>query len=519
MRLAGCSAGHGCTATWLARTAGVQGLLLVQLATTLVLGGVLLFVRRLLARYVLPDRAAARRYVLLALCFVLFPLPLQDFGQREHLVLAMLLPGLVITIGRPGSARIHSADAVVSGVLSGLALAIKPYFVLAWLAVEGWRRLADRRRRWELTPEVGAGLATAAAYVVAVVVLTPDYLPLVARLRPAYLNYLRVPALNLVLLGPGAAVLMFVLLAVAAVRRSPGAAARGILGIGALACFIVEVAQQKGLRYEFFPSFALSVLVLGAVAALPTGPLRLSGRLYVRLSRCLLAAICVVTIGSRLRDADGGDQAYQERRAGFLDLVQMVRARAGREPIGMLSYYMGSAFPLVNYAGVGLASRFPCLWILPATYDAELWGGEPVRYHAPPEMRPAERMLNSAVAEDLLGARPRLLVILRPLPDERRYGYRRLNYLAYFARQPGLARLFAQYQLVATQGEYDIYQRVGPGQARAGPPPSPVVPAAGPDRRPERRPRIDPVLIAGIAAFLLAGLASLRLERGIKASP
>ena len=508
---------------WLARAAGLSDILLARLSTALFLGCLLLFVRRLLGRYLLANRAQARRYVLLVLCFILFPLSREDFGQREHLVLAFLLPGLVVAIARSQREQVELRDAGASGVLSGLALALKPQFALAWLAVEGWRRIRDRPSRWQMTPELVGALGTVTAYGLAVIALTPDYIRLAERLGPAYTTYLRIPLLNLLLFSPGAALTAFALLAAAASRKEPDRSPREAVALATIGCFLAGVAQQKGLRYQFYPSFALAALLVGLVAAqtgLPRGP---GGRLYLRLSRWLVVAICAVVLGRSALDATGGSPADRRRRAEFLDLVETVRAHAGPQSVGMLSYYMGSAFPLITYAGVGLASRFPCLWILPASYWPELWRAPQIRYRAPAEMDLPERLLNAAVAEDLIRARPRLLLVLRAFPDDRRYGLRRLNYIAYFSRQAELARLFAGYQLIATKGQYDVYERVGPGVAPTGPAPSPVV--APLDARPpsasERAtsPPVDPEFMAGSAVFLLVGLTTLlREQRGRRTS-
>jgi hypothetical protein len=126
-----------------------------------------------------------------------------------------------------------------------------------------------------------------------------------------------------------------------------------------------------------------------------------------------------------------------------------------------------------------------------------------------------ERMLNDAMVQDLLRSQPRLLLILRPFPDQARYGLRRLNYVAYFGRRPELASLFAEYQLIATKGQYDIYQRLKPGETRTGIPPSPLVPPLEPipsAARPAASPLVDPELVAGIVVFAAIGLASLLLE-------
>src|SRR5207248_711278 len=88
------------------------------------------------------------------------------------------------------------------------------------------------------------------------------------------------------------------------------------------------------------------------------------------------------------------------------------RTRDGRRGY-VMSYLIGSAYPLINYSGVRSASRFAQLWVLPAAYIEQLQGASPLRYRAPAEMGPSERFLNQAVFEDLRDQRPRLLVILR----------------------------------------------------------------------------------------------------------
>jgi hypothetical protein len=54
-------------------------------------------------------------------------------------------------------------------------------------------------------------------------------------------------------------------------------------------------------------------------------------------------------------------------------------------------------------------------------------------------------------------------------------GQRRLNFVAYFDRDPQLAALLARYHLAARIGEYLFYERGEAGPAASGPPPSAVV--------------------------------------------
>ena len=77
-----------------------------------------------------------------------------------------------------------------------------------------------------------------------------------------------------------------------------------------------------------------------------------------------------------------------------------------------------------------------------------------------------------AVRDDLVGTAPKLLIVLRPARDLPKNGLRRLHYIRYFERQPELAALFAGYQFLAAEGEFDVYERLPAGATRTRAPPS-----------------------------------------------
>jgi hypothetical protein len=149
-----------------------------------------------------------------------------------------------------------------------------------------------------------------------------------------------------------------------------------------------------------------------------------------------------------------------------------------------------------------------------------------LHYRAIDEMPPAERFLWDAVREDLTRSPPGVLLVLSAGQDVPANGLRRLNYVAYFARDPELRRLFGEYQLVETSGEYLVYERLNAGATRAGPPPS-LEPL------PRVAPRlglgdftfgmVDPGVSAGVLTFVLlwigmTGWDSLR-ARGMARMP
>ena len=65
------------------------------------------------------------------------------------------------------------------GVLAGVAFAIKPYYALLWLAIEGWLQLRNTAARAWLRPENRAIVGVQIPYAGAALLLASDYLDVV----------------------------------------------------------------------------------------------------------------------------------------------------------------------------------------------------------------------------------------------------------------------------------------------------------------------------------------------------
>ncbi len=500
----------------LARTLEASPFAVYRVASGAVLVSAVLLCRHLLRVYLLPEQPHARRALLLGLVFVLFPLAGDDFGQREEFVLAAFLPYLLAIATRVRGGRSPGgALGVGVGTLAGFAIALKPHFGLLWLAVEGWQR--TRRSGWGfgLTAESVAAVGFLLVYAAAVIGFTPDYLGVAIQLGPAYTTFLHEPWYRLLGLAPGAALIWFALLSALALRRSiRERESVALLAVAVAAAFAAGAAQQKGLPYHFLPArgFAFLLVIVTALSAAPGGGV--AERLYARVGRILLATmILVIPVRAALTALGVLSPAQRRVREEVLGLADLVRQRARGEPVAVLSYHIGSAFPMVNYAGVTLASRFPHLWLLPASYWDHFGREEPLEYRAAAAMPPTERYLNRAVREDLLRARPGLLLVMRPARDVKKNYLRRINYVDYFGRDPELNRFFADFQFVAVKGEYDVYERIGPSEVRRADAPS-RSPGSLDVKSPERLRLavISPDFTAGVAVFLLFWLAAIRAD-------
>jgi hypothetical protein len=454
-----------------ARLLDISDILACRLGFTAVLLGAL-FLAGWQLRRLLPDDIVLRRVFVLLLTFVLFPLAGQDFGEREHVVLALLVPYLLLTTARRLGRDIAQVQALAIGLLAGFAFSLKPHFLLLWIAVEGYLRVSRRVTSRIPLPETLGIAAVLTSYGIALVILTPQYLELVRLLAGPYSRFLYDPFFRLLVTGPGAALSFFALLSFAALRphaRHPELWQS--LALGTAACLVAGAAQQKGLRYHFYPAFALATVMLGVIAWDAGRPIGSRVRLLYRwLSVSVLAATTIVTCMQNTAVAIGAGRNPERER--FEELVRLVRARAVGENVYVMSYHIRSAYPLINYSGARSASRFPQLWILAAEYLEALKSSRPLRYHEKGEMSPSERYLNQAVLDDLREHRPKLLLVLQHARDLPVNGLRRLDYVAYFGRDPGIAQIFRNYHLIADLGDYRLYERAPSGLVGSGPPPS-----------------------------------------------
>jgi len=397
---------------WLARELGVLDLAVYDLAAAALAALSVGFAGSILMRLPGALSSSARRALLLLLLAALFPLAAADFGQREHLLLALVLPYLCLSAVRAEGRVVPGAEAIAAGVMAGVGLCLKPFYLPLWVAVEAYlavgRRAGPPWRRAE-TPAIGAVLVL---YGAAVVAFAPGYLSLVGRLGPLYASLLRVPLAALIASPDGA----LPLLAVAALAVTPRSGALRSVGdvmlIAVATSLLAVLLQEKGWSYHYYPSRAESLLALGVVplSAASAGVAR-ARALAARLTALLLAAGLAVVLVQRGREAVAAGSFEREVIRG--EMTPLVRRYAAGKPILALTVSPTPAFPLVNFSGADWALRFPSLWMIPALAARGQWVVQ--RPGAPPATRsPLQQYLIDAVTDDLISGRPALIVFYAP---------------------------------------------------------------------------------------------------------
>lgn len=417
---------------------------------TLLVGLSLLLCRRVLrAPRPHPDERLAYGLIL-GLGLALFLAPLREYGQREHLMLILAAPYLLLAGLRADGTEVPRPLAVAVGLLAALGVALKPHFLLMPLLLELWVVCRRRRLTALFRPETLAAAGLLAAYPLAVAVLTPDYfetiVPFALEVYAAYQA-----DWDLVLRRSLRLMVCAVLLGGLLLLPRP-AEGRGLVdaqALAAVAFFAAFLAQHKGWTYHSYPSYALllSVTVVLACTAVPAarGLLRRAGA-----SVALVLILAVLALEGRL---ERWVHSYHPEQTA----VRAAAERSGASRLYVFSANLWSTYPWVLDSGLRPVMRYPGHWLVPGLVRAR-WAGRDS-----PELDRIERYWRDSVVEDFARHAPDL-VLVDVREDKPYFEGRTFDYLALLDGEPRFERLWRGYALVGEVEGYAFYRPLGTAQ-------------------------------------------------------
>jgi hypothetical protein len=362
-----------------------------------------------------------RQAGLLAWACVLLAFPQGMFGQREHLMLILVLPYAQAAVAELRGDRPPWRLAVVVGLLGGLGFAIKPFFVPAALAIEV---LLATRRGWRvwLRPQAVLLGVVLLGYAVLLVAWTPQYFATAREVAEYYPHFLiggwalRRSSWRLLVVD-GALALAWLL----ARRRLPEwTMVFGLLTVGLT---VSVYLNGKGWMYHWLPAMSLSVVLLAGAIALgllrfPPSRRRTQTAMWLG---CLAPAVPALLLLNSL--------------PVWSDTVLSTWLREYARPgATILVLAPDASFPFYNERTRRRA------------HD-----------HRPAEISKLERDFRSGVADDFTRGRPVLLIVSDIPPRPELEGF---DYLEYFENEPAFARELRHYEFVAKTEIFRIYRRL-----------------------------------------------------------
>ena len=381
--------------------------------------------------------------VFAAIGTVLLVVPAGDLGQREHLLVAAMLPYLALFARSLTGEAIPRRDALIAGALAGLGCALKPRYAGVFVVLEGLAMLRGLSP-FRLMP-FAAG-TTMLAYGGLVAVFCPAYLRRAVPLALALYGATDVPLRHLVadsvrrMFGEAVALLLWWNLR----RRSPEGNLMLTLVVFAITSTAICFMDGKDWFYHRLPATVATVLALlcWATSALLHGRSRPSAPLPV-MAGAVAVVVFLVAAFQRLEPQLA--LAVQPEQNTIARLERLIRQQHARTYIAF-SEWIALGFPVVNNTGVVWASRFDSMWAL----KGELWR---VRFDA---AAAKEWPIRHWVAHDFIVGCPDIAVV------DTREGV--VNYVAVLsASDPAFARAWSRYKQIAAFDGLVVYRRAATG--------------------------------------------------------
>jgi hypothetical protein len=288
-------------------------------------------------------------WIAVAALGVLTILPMQAFGQREHLAMIAALPALIALLLRARGETLPAWAVVAAGCGAAVMLAFKPYFSLALGAGIVTAAWCARSPRTLLAPEHVIAAILVLLYGGASALLFPDYLAVIYPLmRDVYLPIVKpfgelVGSLG-VAVWLGAVALTLWLSRGARTDTVPAVLVSVSAGFA-----IAYLVQRKGWPYHSYPMLATALLALAYRLIRPTDAVAAP-----RARWLATAAAALLCAGALVWMNQGSDAS----------LLQGPVAQLGRDRnILVLSAEPSIGHPLTRAVGGHFVSRQQGLWI------------------------------------------------------------------------------------------------------------------------------------------------------------
>jgi hypothetical protein len=362
--------------------------------------------------------------------FVLAILPMQTFGQREHITMVELLPLLALFAVRMKGEKPSAWLAVIAGIGAGLAVTFKPPFAIGLFCALGCLTIYLRSWKAAFTSELLTAAVVVLLYALSVVAFFPAFFTIIVPLvRDIY-----VPvglSFRELFEKPPFLIWGVAIVTTIALKRHDRIDAACLLllatSVGFAAAFLL---QRKGWPYHSYPMLALAMLALGH--ALISDVPRTADRAFRVIAMVLFVALL-------MRSMMWFNVTFDARS------LQAAVARLGPNPrILAITVEPGFGHPLVRALNGTWVSRQQGLWI--EAYINYMRQHGIIGPEAHPELDAYAARERAMLIEDINRTRPSVVLVDNLISEGS----------AWLRAHPDVSSLLGDYQLAETIDGVDI---------------------------------------------------------------
>ncbi|MDT0619796.1 GtrA family protein [Salinisphaera sp. P385] len=401
----------------------------------------LIWARELLRRSLPSGRA--KTAMIGAAVVALFVVPVPVFGQREHLMVILVLPYVLLAAFQPPTSSSHR---IAIGLFAALGLALKPYFLALPLLIALTRVFQTRRIGSAFTPEHFAIAVACLAYVLAIFWLHPEYPGIIVPMARAVYGDYRVP-LHELLVEPamlGMLLLASAYLATNITDYKAHSAAQTLLVV-VLSGGVFYLLQAKGWFYQRMPIHAF--LCLAGMWLL------IQSRHYRRRPAIAHYAVLMLLASATLWPVVSG-RYNSSATANFSSFLHQIK---DERSFIFLTSQVSLTFPMANAQDATPTSRYSALWLIPGSINR--LESEPLAESTRKRVSEILEFARQSTVEDFLAGDPKTVFI--DVRENKPYFDRSLtfDYLSFFMKDQRFATQWRRYKLIFQSPHFEVWQR------------------------------------------------------------
>lgn len=386
-------------------------------------------------------------------------------GEREHLLIILILPYILSAVfsAHGARSRLSFAEHCTLGIAAGIALCFKPQQLLILLCFELFLAICTRSLKRLLSPDLLCAALAIFLYTELVSAAVPQYftatLPLV---RETYWAFQSRSTIELIKQEP-VFDLLFILTALILIlgrKKLRRPIVPGAFLACSLAASIAYYAQHTGASYRAYPQQALLLLAILWIA-MDLVPYQIIANWKpdsaFAVSTLIVALLLVppsIVIGRTLKQFESLNwgipkDAFANYPPGTSVLV--------------LSTALG-AFPALERNHLVWASRGPCLWMLPAIIQNEIFqagGPKPKKVLSPALISSLATQTRAHTAQDIHRWKPVVVLVEQCPKSHPCWGLKSIDFdaLKWFRQGPAFTAEWQHYRFQSAEGNYNIYVR------------------------------------------------------------
>lgn len=386
------------------------------------------------------------------LVFCELVLPSYEFGQREHLMLLLIMP-YVLLISSVNTLQFPLYFRFAVGLMAGIGFSIKPHFLIPLILILSWQLCKNRSLLKGFTIENGCLLGVMLLYLVSCFIITPDYfnfiLPIVFKF---YLSY-KESMFGLLTHEWSIVFYITMLLGIIQLNQKyvPYRNLYQLLMLTNFGFFLVFIIGGHFFYYHFIVVAAISILLLMFNIQLISQRIITKSIISIEYLNIPLVAVCLyllldIVVNCDLwilkRDAQGPTRP-----------LIMAFQNINHGPFVVFSNYVAPYSSLLIYTQLHSSARLHQFWLLPGIAKLEHDGQLSLAEEG-------KNLLRQVVVQDLLLDPPYIIVVDETDPQIIIDG-RALNYLHFFLQDLKFKKIWHNYHLekrvTSAFGNYAIY--------------------------------------------------------------